>query len=476
MMQKTQTPAGPYSPTWESLSHYEVPSWYIDGKFGIFIHWGLYAVPAFGNEWYPRNMYREGSEEYKHHVATYGSHTLFGYKDFIPLFKAESFNPTHWAKVFKSAGARFVVPVAEHHDGFAMYESGFSEWNAARMGPKRDLIGDLAVEVRKQGMVFGVSNHRAEHWWFMGEGRKFDSDIKAGDYDAFYGPAAIEGTQPDPEYLEDWLARLCEIVDKYQPQLFWFDWWIEQPAFQSYLQRFAAYYYNRSAQWGKGVAINFKNRSFPDHTAVLDLERGQLADTRTLFWQNDTSVSRNSWGYIVNQDYKTAESIVGDLVDIVSKNGALLLNIGPRADGTIPEQEESMLAEIGQWLALNGEAIYETRPWKVYGEGPTQIESGMFTDTKRTAFTGKDIRFTQKGDVLYAILLAWPGAEVKVASLSTNLRLYSSEIASITLLGNDGDLKWSCDENGLKVMLPECKPCDHAYVLKIMPKLVSGAI
>ncbi len=469
-MEQNQIPRGPFSPTWESLERYEAPSWYLDGKFGIFIHWGLYATPAFGNEWYPRNMYREGTDEFKHHAATYGPHTQFGYKDFIPMFKAEKYDPAHWADLFKKAGAKFVVPVAEHHDGFAMYESSFSEWNAAQMGPKRDLIGELAVAVRRQGMVFGVSNHRAEHWWFMGEGRKFDSDVRAGAADSFYGPAALEGTQPSPEYLEDWLARLCEIVDKYQPQLFWFDWWIEQPAFIPYLQRFASYYYNRAAQWGKGVAINYKNKAYPDHAAVLDLERGQLADTRALFWQNDTSVSKNSWGYVVNQDYKTVESIVGDLVDIVSKNGALLLNIGPRSDGTIPEPEEKMLLEVGQWLAVNGEAIYETRPWKVYGEGPTQVESGMFADTKRAPFTGCDIRFTTKGDVLYATLLAWPGTEARIESLGANLRLYNDEIASVQLLGCDTPIQWSRDEGGLKVQLPAHKPCEHAYVLKITSK------
>lgn len=463
----TEIPQGPFEPNWASLENYQVPDWYVDGKFGIFIHWGAYCVPAFGNEWYPRQMYREGTDEYKHHLSTYGAHTQFGYKDFIPLFKAEQFDAQHWAEVFQRAGARFVVPVAEHHDGFAMYASSFSEWNAANMGPRRDVIGELAQAVRQRDMVFGVSNHRAEHWWFMNGGTAFDSDVQDARYAELYGPAQPDNTQPDASYLEDWLARLCEIVDKYQPQLFWFDWWIEQPAFAPYLQRFAAYYYNRAAQWGRGVAINYKNKAYPDRTAVLDLERGQLADIRPLFWQNDTSVSKNSWGYVVNHDYKTVESIIGDLVDVCSKNGALLLNIGPKADGTIPAAEEEMLHGIGDWLRVNGEAIYGTRPWKVYGEGPTQVESGMFTDTKRAPFTSRDVRFTTRGDVLYAILLALPEREVTIQSLSTNLRLYSLQIADVRLLGSDEKLVWDCDKAGLHVEMPKALPCDHACALKI---------
>jgi alpha-L-fucosidase len=209
-----------------------VPAWYVDGKFGIFIHWGLYAVPAFGNEWYCRNMYLRGKKEFDHHVATYGPQAQFGYKDFIPLFTADRYDPARWAELFRRAGARFVVPVAEHHDGFAMYASDRTAWCAAKIGPKRDLIGDLAAAVRTQGMVFGLSSHRAEHWWFLNGCRAFPSDVQDPRYADFYGPAAPDKTQPDEAYLEDWLARTCELVDKYQPQLLWFDWWMEQSALE----------------------------------------------------------------------------------------------------------------------------------------------------------------------------------------------------------------------------------------------------
>lgn len=459
---------GPFKAEWDSLECFQIPGWYMDGKFGIFIHWGLYSVPAFGNEWYPRNMYQQGSREFEHHLATYGPQKEFGYKDFINTFKAEKYDPDYWANLFRKAGAKFVVPVAEHHDGFAMYNCGYSEWCAAKMGPKRDLIGDLADAVRRHWLTFGISTHRAEHWWFFDGGMKFDSDVQDQRFAGLYGPAQPEKMQPNEEFLYDWLARTCELVDKYQPQIVWFDWWIEQPVFAPYLRKFAAYYYNRGAQWGRGVAINYKNRAFPEKSAVYDIERGQLDDINPLFWQTDTAVSKNSWGYIKNQDYKTSESIIGDLVDIVSKNGALLLNIGPKPDGTIPEEDEKILLDIGRWLWVNGEAIYDTRPWKVFGEGPTAVSSGGFADTKRGAFTCRDIRFTTKGSILYAILLAWPeNGEVIIQSLSTNLRLYPGEVAGVQLLGSKGQIQWSRNESGLKVKLPQEKPCEGAYVLRI---------
>jgi alpha-L-fucosidase len=469
---------GPFQPTWESLRGYRVPAWYQDGKFGIFIHWGVYAVPAFGNEWYPRNMYVPGSKVFDHHVATYGPQAQFGYKDFIPQFTADKFDPDHWAGLFRQAGAQYVVPVAEHHDGFALYDSAYSEWTAARMGPQRDLIGDLAAAVRRQWLVFGLSSHRAEHWWFMNGGRQFDSDVQDPRYAGLYGPAQSRELPPNEQFLADWLLRCCELVDKYQPQLFWFDWWIEQPAFEPYLREFAAYYYNRAAQWRRGVAINFKHQAFPDGTAVFDVERGQLADLRPHFWQTDTSVGKTSWGYVANQDYKTATALVGDLVDIVSKNGALLLNIGPRADGTIPEPEEDLLRSIGRWLALNGEAIYGTRPWKVYGEGPTPVVAGSFNDTKRAVFTAQDIRFTTRAalqggksaELLYAIVLAWPeNGKVAIPSLGTASGLYQREIAKVELVGHRESLEHTRGSVALEVTLPPQPPCEHAYALRITP-------
>jgi len=467
--------AGPFTETWESLKAYRVPSWYEDGKFGIFIHWGVYSVPAFGNEWYPRNMYVQGSPEYEHHRSTYGAHTSFGYKDFIPQFTADKFDPRHWANLFRRAGAQFVMPVAEHHDGFQLYDSYLSDWTAARMGPKRDLIGELADAVRREFLVFAVSSHRAEHWWFFNGGMGFESDVQDPAYADFYAPAQAKTLQPNQEFLDDWLARTCELIDKYRPQVVWFDWWIEEPAFEPYLRRFAAYYYNRAAEWGRGVAINYKFKAFPAGTAIYDIERGQLDDIRRPFWQTDTSVAKNSWGYTHGQDYKTVDDLVDDLVDIVSKNGALLLNIGPRPDGTIPEQEEELLLGIGGWLQMNGEAVYGTRPWKIFGEGPTQVVGGSFTDTKRVPFTGQDIRFTTRGEILYAIALAWPeGGHLTVKSLASDATLFVQGIEKVELLGAAEPLSWTRDTAGLHVSLPARPPGDHAFAFRVTPVSPDG--
>ena len=466
---------GPFAASWDSLESYTVPDWYQDGKFGIFIHWGAYCVPAFGNEWYPRNMYLPGSKEYLHHQATYGAQSEFGYKDFIPLFTAEHFDAAEWTKLFAEAGARFVVPVAEHHDGFQMYASDLSPWNAAEMGPKRDIVGELAAATRAEGMVFGVSTHRAEHWWFMGGGRTFESDVQDPAYADFYGPAHgqrprdnyVENS-PDAAFLEDWLRRTCEIVEKYQPQLVWFDWWIMNLAFKPYLKQFAAYYYNSGAAWGQGVAINHKYDAFPTGVAVFDIERGQVKDLRGIFWQNDTSVSKNSWGYIQGHDYKQAVDIVQDLVDVVSKNGALLLNIGPRADGTIPAEEQAMLRQIGRWLSINGEAIYNTRPWHIYGEGPTQVQEGAFTDTRRAAFTSQDIRFTTTQDALYAHVLRWPAnGEIAIRSLGQGSPHRLPPIDTIAVLGSDASVTWRAEDDALYLQVHGTVDADYPVVLKI---------
>lgn len=476
--------AGPFQPNWDSLANYKVPDWYQDAKFGIFIHWGLYSVPAFEHEWYPRGMYdpQHGRPTiHPHHVAAYGPVDMFGYKDFIPLFRAGKFDPAAWARLFREAGAKYVIPVGEHHDGFPMYDSDYTEWSAAKLGPKRDVVGDLAKAVRDEGLVFGASSHRAEHWWFYGPGRKIPSDVQDERYRGLYGPArdrkeSEDGkTPPDEAFLTDWLLRTCELVDKYQPQVIWFDWWIAQPAFHPYLQRFAAYYYNRGAEWGKGVAINYKKHggeSFPDTAGVLDIERGQLANKRDLFWQTDTSLSTKSWGYVNDQEYKTVNSIVDDLVDIVSKNGSLLLNIGPKPDGTIPEPEEQMLREIGTWLRLNGEAIYSTRPWSVFGEGATQVVEGAFGERKRKDFTAQDIRFTTRGDTLYAILLDWPGDDATITLKSVTDAAYPHKIARVALLGHSGPLEFDRSPAALTIKLPAKPTADgslHAFVLKIIP-------
>jgi alpha-L-fucosidase len=452
----------PFQPDWESLKKVGVPEWYQDAKFGIFLHWGLYAVPGFGNEWYPRNMYLRGTKEFKHHVATYGPQSKFGYKDFIPNFKAEKFDPNAWADLFKKSGAKYVIPVAEHHDGFAMYNSGLSDWTAAKMGPKRDTSGDLGKAVRAAGLHFGVSSHRAEHYFFMNGGREFDSDVKDPKYASFYGPAHAGVTDknkadwmahPDKAYLDDWLARTAELVIKYRPEVVWFDWWIERAEFQPYLQRFAAFYYNYAAANGFAASINYKKEAFPVGAAVLDIERGGLDKVRDQFWQTDTSISVKSWGYVENDTFRSSDSLLQELIDVVSKNGCLLLNIGPKPDGAIPEQAQKILLEMGKWLSTNGEAIYGTRPWKIYGEGPTKVVSGAFNDTATKPYSTEDIRFTAKGNVLYAIAMRGSkNGEVVVRSLGSVSD--APEFKTVEMLGSEAALKWSRAGDGLHIDVP----------------------
>jgi len=470
---------GRYRADWESLKNYEAPEWYKDAKFGIFIHWGAYSVPAFGSEWYPRMMYVDGSPEYRHHIETYGKQDKFGYKDLIPMFKAEHFDPAAWAELFKKAGAKYVVPVAEHHDGFAMYDGGLSDWTVAKIGPHRDTTGELAKAVRAAGLHFGVSSHRVEHNFFLGPGRAIPSDVNDPQYAMLYGPAHNwlmnpwgtplnnDFTYVSSAWANDWLARSAELVEKYHPDIVYFDWWIGQAAIRENLARFAAFYYNGALKYGDHVGvINYKDYAMQEHSGVLDLERGQLGDIRPLYWQTDTSVSNKSWGYIENDTFKSPQFVVDQLIDIVSKNGNLLMNIGPRSDGTIPEQVQQVLLDVGAWLNVNGEAIYGTRPWRAYGEGPTKVVGGSFHDTDTANYTAEDFRFTTKGDTLYVIGLAWPangGAVVRSLAATVG----SEPVASVALLGGDPSLRFEQKADGLHVYLPSSPPAKYAYALRV---------
>jgi len=461
---------GRYKDDWDSLKGREMPSWMYEGKFGIFIHWGVYSVPSFNNEWYSRNMYIQDSPEFEHHVKTYGAHKDFGYKDFIPMFTADNFDPAGWAKLFADSGAKYCVPVAEHHDGFQMYKSDLSKWNSFEMGPKRDVLSELSSALKDEGIVNGLSTHRVEHWFFMSNGKKFDSDIKdpmeCGD---FYWPAMPEGDfhdlasspAPTDEYLSDWLARCCELVDKYHPKVVYFDWWIQHISVKPYLRKFAAYYYNRAEEWGEQVTICYKHDGFVFGTATVDIERGKFADIQAFRWQTDTSIARNSWCWTKNNTFKSADSLIRELVDVVSKNGVLLLNVGPKPDGTISEEESAILLEMGEWLKVNGEAIYGTGIWRSYGEGTAKIKEGQFTDGEDTVYSHEDIRFTSKGGSLYASVLVWPeDGKVTIKSLAksddSNLPVFHGIIKDISILGYD-EPTWHRDEHGLHITGPVIK-------------------
>ena len=457
--------ANRYEPTWDSLKSYSVPEWFKDDKFGVFVHWGVYAVPAFANEWYPRNMYRRDSPVFEHHRDTWGPHAEFGYKDFIPMFEGEKWDPVAWVDLFKAAGARYVVPVAEHHDGFAMYATAHTTWNALNVGPRRDVIAELEQAVRRQGLKFGVSTHRAFNWRFYAYAPEFDTSNE--EFAGLYSPVHAEDAPASEAFLQDWYARTKELVDRFQPDILWFDFGWHWDEFAPYRPRITAYYYNKAIDWGTEVVLQYKDK-FPDGVAVYDIERGKLDDIRKDYWQTDTSVSSKSWGYIEDDEFKSVTTLVHDLVDIVSKNGNLLLNVGPRPDGTIPDEAAERLLGIGEWLKVNGEAIYGTRYWTVYGEGETTVGTGHMSERESKAFTAADIRFTTKGDALYAVCLGWPGEQATIKSLGANSAVRADRISRISMLGSEGPLSWSQDEDGLKIRTPSEKPCLHAYTFKIV--------
>ena len=501
----------PFHAGWDSLAAYRTPSWFQDAKFGIFLHWGVYSVPAFGSEWYSRNMYIPANSAYQHQVAAYGSLEKFGYKDFVPMFQAKHFDPAAWVDLFARAGARYIVPVAEHCDGFAMYSSDMTPWNAAQMGPHRDVVGELARAARARNLRFGVSSHTAEHWWWYGVGKAIPSDVSIATPASWlmYGPAAAMGLpktssgtdasdrdialtrEPDPDHLEDWvppdkpfldgwLARSTELADKYHPDFFYFDWWIGQPAFKPYLQQFAAYYYDRSKEWNGEPVLTYKGEAMPPNTATLDIERGKLDTLRLLPWQTDTSISIHSWGYVEHDEYRTAQSLIQQLLDTVSKNGNLLLNVGPKADGTIPEEARSVLLEIGAWLRINGEAIYGSRPFAVFGEGPSKASKNsaeMNHDIQ--SFTAEDIRYTTAVDprnpeqtIVYAGAMAWPASgSLTMRTLFRNNLYLPASVCGVSLLGVPEPVIFHQDAFVLHLTLapkaPNPLPSRSVYVFRI---------
>ncbi len=474
----------PYQADWESLKRYSVPDWFRDAKLGIFIHWGAYSVPAYGSEWYPRNMYMDEhvynaefemtshtpSREYLHHIEKYGSLAEFGYKDFIPMFKGEHFDAARWMDLFVQAGAKYVVPVAEHHDAFAMYHSQHTRWNAVEMGPKRDVLGELFEAGRQRGLKVGASSHYAFNWSYFQRKPTFDNWDHQ--HDDLYGYNREKNDHMDEAHLSRWWNRTTDIIDQYEPDILWFDFYWDKEVFRPYHKKLAAYYYNQGIRWKKGVVLQGKNfggfESFPDGTFLYDLERGKLSDIKKEPWQTDTSIGANSWGYVSNWISKTPNKLIDDLVDIVSKNGCLLLNVGPKADGTIPVDQQEVLLEIGAWLKVNGGAIYGSRPWRIFGEGPTAVAVGHHSEGKNKDFTAQDFRFTTNGDKLYAIAMDWSTeGTMNIKSLAHGSENCPWQIKEIRLLGLDDELEWHQDKEALTIHIPASKPGDHAFVFEV---------
>ncbi|MFI3277819.1 MAG: alpha-L-fucosidase [Rikenellaceae bacterium] len=473
-----QQEAKKYDATWESLKQYEVPEWYKNCKFGIYFHWGPYSVPAHKTEWYSIWMYREGHPINEYHKETYGTLDKFGYKDFIPMFTAEHFDADKWAKLFKDAGAQFAGPVAEHADGFAMWDSEITEWNAAKMGPKRDVVKEMQDAVKKQGMKYILTYHR--HWlyaWYP----TYDKSVDAGDpqYAGLYGPYAPKGSfimgergknpsvMADEEFNKEWLARLEELFTKYDPDIIWFDNKMNIIE-EKYRLQFLADYYNKGLERGKDVVCTYKFEDLEVGTAVLDLERARMSEKKDFTWLTDDSVDWKAWCNISDPEYKSTNRLIDFLVDVVSKNGAVLLNVTPTAQGVIPADVEQRLLEMGEWFKVNGEAIYDTRPWKIYGEGPQEIVEGHLSERKNAEAVAQDIRFTVKGDQLYAIAMDKPAnGKICIRALATTETLYEKPITSVKMLGSAAQIEWKQTDKGLEITFPSELPCDHAFSFAI---------
>jgi len=561
-----QVDAKRYQPTWESIRMYaHVPEWLRHGKFGIYTHWGPYAVHAFGENttWYSHALYSDEREQRtrvsrEHFEDKFGKLTrTYGYKDLIPLFKAEKFDADEWAEVFQKAGARFAGPVAEHHDGFAMWDTKYSEWNAAKMGPKRDVVGELEEAIKGRGMKYVTAFHHAANWFFFPVWSD-EHDVGDPKYEGLYGQQHEEGDKRNQEFLDEWYGKIIEVIDNYSPDFIWFDFALDDIP-EGYVKDFLAYYYNHAEANGKEVVVTYKGHDLVPQTGVRDFELGQETNLTYYEWITDSTVDdRGAWGWAEDLVFKSSNRLIDNLVDRVSKNGYLLLNIGPKPNGELPAEGVERLLDMGKWLEVNGEAIYGTSPWVIAHEGATNLgDEGDSFNESDVVYTGSDIRFTVKGDNLYATFLAWPGdyaviktlrarangqamesiieKDLDIADKTLTVRrytfefgddntvlvtggrfgedgieaeyeqdgreieisyedevlhwdrkgtydgetlhfggdgpyyegFYTEEIKQVTLLGHDQPLKWARTEKGLEVEMPDEKPCEHAFVIKI---------
>jgi alpha-L-fucosidase len=455
---------GPYKADWDDLEkHTEAPEWFRDAKFGIYWHWGVYSVPAFGNEWYPRHMHMKKRREYKHHAETYGEPDEFGYHDFVPRFTAEHFDADDWAELLEKAGAQYAGPVCEHHDGFSMWDSAITPWNAGDKGPKRDITGELAEAIRKRGMRVVTTFHhgRTNEWYPRVEG--WPTTTTDPVLRMLYAHVS------DTLYYQIFLAKLGEVIDKYRPDLIWFDGRIENIE-ESYHRRFLAYYFNNAREWGRDVVVTTKGHDYPPEIAVEDFEKGRMNRLTDFCWLTDDTISMGSWCYTRGLRIKPTTKVIHDFIDIVSKNGCLLLNISPKSDGTIPDEQRKVLLGMGEWLKVNGEAIYSTRPWLAFGEGPTRLrKGGGFVG--HVKYTARDIRYTRSkdGQAVYAIALGWPEGD---ALTLTAVKVNGTKDARVQLLGRDEPLPHKLNDAkqlviDVSAIAEDQRPCGHAYAFKL---------
>jgi len=473
---------GPFQPEFASFKQYRCPEWFRDAKLGIWAHWGPQAVPMMG-DWYAKHLYVQGHRQYKHHLETYGHPSKQGYKDIIPLWKAEKWDPDRLMGLYKKAGARYFVSMACHHDNFDLWNSKHHTWNAVNMGPKRDVVGDWQKAARKLGLRFGVSEHMgASFTWFQVSHQSDKTGPLAGvpydganpKYEELYHFPALAGDtawySKDPRWHQEWFDRIKDLVDQYRPDLLYTDGGV--PFANEVGRSLIAHLYNASAARHGGkpeVAYTCKQKS--EGMWIEDLERGVMAGVNPYPWQTDTSIG--DWYYNKNWKYRSAGWVIQMLVDIVSKNGNLLINVVQRPDGSLDPEAEKILAEMATWIAINGEAIYGTRPWLVHGEGPIRAKGGHFGED--FAYSAKDIRFTAKGDnTLFAFALGWPkDGKLTIRSLAKAPGA-TGTIAAVSLLGHAGQLKFTHGADGLTVELPSQQPCKYAVALKITGENLRG--
>jgi alpha-L-fucosidase len=462
---------GPFQPSMDSLKQYQCPEWFRDAKFGIWAHWGPQAVPMDG-DWYARGIYEEGNKHYQYHLEHYGHPSQFGYKDIIPLWKAEKWDPDRLMALYKKAGAKYFVSMGTHHDNFFLWNSKLHKWNAVNMGPKRDVVGDWQKAAQKYGLRFGVSEHLgASFTWFQSAHRADKKGPKAGVpydgadpkyWDLYHFPAdpGDKGWYSNnPKWHQQWYSEIKELVDNYHPDLLYSDGGV--PFANEVGLSMIAHLYNSSAagHGGKAEAIyNCKQKS--EGRWVEDLERGIMPRIEPYPWQTDTSIG--DWFYNRNWKFRPVSWVIHMLVDNVSKNGNLLLNVVQRPDGSLDPEVEQMLHELADWSAVHGEAIFGTRPWLVYGEGTVKTKGGHFKEDFK--YSSKDIRFTTKGKTLYAIALGWPSdGQLLVKSLSAP----AGVVGSVSLLGYQDKLEWKQTADGLVVTLPTQKPSEYTVALRI---------
>ncbi len=462
-----------FEATWESINKVNAtPKWYQDAKFGIYTHWGPISTVFEGADpkkyyggWHGMLMYNKERSNHLHHVKKYGDPKKFGYKHVIEQFKPTAFNAKKWAELFALSGAKFAGPVAMHHDNFAMWDSKATRWNAMNYGGI-DPSAALKKEIEAKGMKFMGSFHHAFTWKYFAPAHAYGG-IKAKDYDLYTDPHELDSDIPSDRFYKEWWAKLKEFIDLYEPDMIWFDWWLENMTEESRL-KFLAYYYNKGLEWNKEVTIGYKESTFTEKTAIKDYERGRPNQPKKVAWMADTSPGQ--WFYRPNAKFKTPNELIDVLIDIVSKNGAMLLNVPPNPDGSIPKEMADLLKNMGTWLKVNGEAIYETRPWTIFGEGPTRLpEGGHKVEEKiKIAYTNTDIRFTKKSDKeIYAIVMDTPKDEIVIKSLTTQIGLLNSKIEKIQLLGSNEEIKWNRNVRGLVITAPKSFPTSYAHAFKI---------